>query len=95
MYRTQFDLSKFKSNTAEIRGIWSNDNNGVDILINDKGTGYFMPVVAYYGMFQFAITEGFKDGINTLDFIVNNVNAPTGLKVELNGLAELKEFVFY
>ena len=88
VYRTQFDLSKFKSNTAVIRGLWSTDNNGVDILINGKSTGYFTPIEAYYGMFPFEITEGFVDGINTLDFIVNNVNAPTGLRVELNGQAE-------
>ncbi len=94
VYRTQFDLSKFKHKTAVIRGLWSSDNNGVDILINGKSTGFYTPIVAYYGMFPFEITEGFVEGINTLDFVVNNVNAPTGLRVEINGQAEPKEFVF-
>ena len=94
VYRTEFDLSKFKHNTAVIRGLWSSDNNGVDILINGRSTGYYTPIEAYYGMFPFEITEGFVEGINTLDFVVNNVNAPTGLRVELNGQADPKEFVF-
>lgn len=93
VYRTKFDLSKFKYKTAVIRGLWSSDNNGVDILINGKSTGFYTPVVAYYGMFPFEITEGFTEGINTLDFVVNNVNAPTGLRVEINGQADPKEFV--
>ena len=93
VYRTKFDLSKFKYNSAVIRGLWSSDNNGVDILINGKSTGFYTPIEAYYGMFPFEITEGFVEGINTLDFVVNNVNAPTGLRVELNGQADPKEFV--
>lgn len=93
VYRTRFDLSKFKHKSAVIRGLWSSDNNGVDILINGKSTGFFTPIEAYYGMFPFEITEGFVEGINTLDFVVNNVNAPTGLRVELNGQADPKEFV--
>ncbi|MBK8552406.1 MAG: hypothetical protein IPL53_15590 [Ignavibacteria bacterium] len=94
VYRTQFDLSKFKYETAEIRGLWSTDNNGVNILINGKSTGFFTPTNAYYGMFPFEITEGFTEGINTLDFIVYNINAPTGIRVEINGQAEPKEYVF-
>lgn len=93
VYRTQFDLSKFKHKTAVIRGLWSTDNNGVNILINGNSTGYFTPTNAYYGMFPFEITDGFTEGINTLDFIVYNINAPTGLRVEINGQAEPKEFV--
>lgn len=94
VYRIQFDLTKFKPNTAVIKGLWSSDNNGLDILINNKSTGHFTPVEAYYGMFPFEINEGFSDGINTIDFVVYNINAPTGLRVELNGLAEPKEYVY-
>lgn len=92
VYRLCFDLSKFKPNTAEIWGSWSTDNNGVDILINGKGTGYITPLEAYYGMFPFNIDDGFTEGINTIDFIVYNYNAPTGLRVEIKGIAEPKEF---
>jgi hypothetical protein len=95
VYRTQFDLSKFKAETAVIKGLWSSDNNGIDILINGISTGYYTPIEAYYGMFPFEISEGFNNGINTIDFVVNNVNAPTGLRVILNGQADPKEYVFY
>lgn len=93
VYRTVFDLSHFKHKTAVIRGLWSTDNNGMDILINGKSTGYRTPVEAYYGMFPFEITEGFNEGLNTLDFVVYNINAPTGLRVELNGQAYPMEYV--
>lgn len=94
IYRIQFDLSKFKSNTAVIYGLWSSDNNGMDILINNKSTGYYTPIEAYYGMFPFEIKSGFSDGINSIDFVVYNVNAPTGLRVEITGKAEPKEYVY-
>ncbi|HMR40146.1 MAG TPA: hypothetical protein PKA90_06910 [Ignavibacteria bacterium] len=93
IYRTTFDLSHFKHNTAVIRGLWSSDNNGVDILINGKSTGYGTPIEAYYGMFPFEITGGFTEGINTLEFVVYNINGPSGLRVELNGEAYPKEYV--
>ncbi len=94
IYRIRFDLSKFKPETAIIRGLWSSDNNGVDILINGNSTGYITPIEAYYGMFPFEIKSGYTGGINTIDFVVNNVNAPTGLRVEIKGMAEPKEFVY-
>ncbi len=84
VYRMSFDLSAFKPKTAVITGIWSTDNNGVDILINGKSTGYFTPSNAFrFGMFGFAIRDGFVDGINTIDFAVYNLNAPTGIRVEI------------
>ncbi len=95
IYRIQFDLSKFKSNTAVIAGLWSTDNNGLNILINSKSTGYFTPIEAYYGMFPFEIKSGFVDGINTIDFVINNINAPTGLRVEITGKADPKEYVYF
>ncbi|MDQ3022234.1 MAG: hypothetical protein M3R36_16925 [Bacteroidota bacterium] len=93
VYRIQFDLSKFKAGTAIIAGLWSTDNNGLDILINNKSTGYFTPIEAYHGMFPFEIRSGFADGINTIDFVVYNINAPTGLRVEITGKADPKEYV--
>lgn len=92
VYRIKFDLSKFKPNTAIIRGLWSTDNNGVDILINTKSTGYITPIEAYYGMFPFEINNGFVEGLNSIEFVVFNINAPTGLRVEIDGVAEPKEF---
>jgi hypothetical protein len=94
VYRLRFDLTHFKPNTARISGLWSTDNNGVDILINGKRTGFFTTFEAFRdGMFPFEILTGFKDGVNTIDFVVNNDFAPTGLRVEIKGTAESKEFV--
>src|SRR5947207_6327797 len=39
-YNLSFSLYGFKPETAEIRGSWTTDNNGVDILINSKSTGF-------------------------------------------------------
>ncbi len=94
IYRVTFDLGKFKPNTAVITGAWSSDNSGVDILINGKSSGYSTPLEAFkFGMFLFEIKSGFGDHINTIDFVVYNYNAPTGIRVELTGKAEPKEFV--
>jgi len=93
VYRISFDLSKFKHKTAVIKGLWSSDNNGMDILINGQSTGYITPIEAYYGMFPFEINSGFTEGINTIDFVIYNVNACAGLRVEIRGMADPKEFV--
>lgn len=94
VYRITFDLSAFKPHTAVVTGIWSTDNNGVDILINGKSTGYFTPSNAFaFGMFPFEINDGFVDGVNTIDFAVYNINAPTGIRVEITGKADPKEYV--
>jgi hypothetical protein len=93
VYRIVFDLTTFKSNTAIITGLWSTDNDGVDILINGKKTGNETPLWAYFNFFPFEINQGFTDGLNTIDFVVYNVNGPTGLRVEITGRAEPKEYV--
>lgn len=87
VYRLTFDLTSFHYNTAEITGFWSTDNNGVDILINGASTGYQTPYEAFYDVSPFYVNTGFKQGINTIDFIVYNGFAPTGLRVEIKGTA--------
>lgn len=92
IYRITFDLRNFKPNTAVIKGIWTTDDNGVDILINGRSTENFTPLSAFYGMFPFVINSGFTDGINTVDFVVNNVVSSSGIRVEINGEAEPKNY---
>jgi hypothetical protein len=87
VYRLTFDLTTFIYNTAEIAGFWSTDNNGVDILINGSSTGYQTPFEAFYGVSPFYINTGFQPGLNSIDFIVYNGFAPTGLRVEIKGTA--------
>jgi hypothetical protein len=90
-YRTTFNLTGLDPTTAVITGQWTSDNAGTDILLNGASThnsqdGNFG---AWAG--TFTITGIFQDGINTLDFVVNNAGSsvnPTGLRVELSGTAD-------
>ncbi len=89
-YRTTFDLSGFNVGTASIKGLWGADNTGIKILLNGVDTGN--PGVANLASFTpFSITAGFVAGINTLDFIVENLSGgsgnPSGLRVEMTGTA--------
>lgn len=88
-YRTTFDLTGFYPSTATITGGWSSDNNGLQILLNGVDTGN--PGTSFtqfsIGFAPFSITTGFKPGINTLDFLVNNGGGPTALRVEMTGTA--------
>src|SRR5204862_5412252 len=81
-YNLSFSLYGFKPETAEIRGSWTTDNNGVDILINSKSTGFSTQYAAFAaGFYPFQIMEGFIDDINNISFVVYNREPPTGLRV--------------
>lgn len=83
VYRLYFDLTGHDLNSTIIKGGWSTDNNGIDILINGSSTGNATPYEAFErGLFPFEINSGFVNGINAIDFVVNNGFAPTGLRVE-------------
>lgn len=93
VYTLTFSLHEFKPETAEIRGYWTTDNNGVDILINNKSLGYQTAYNSFaFGFFPFEIKGGFTDGFNTISFVVYNGEAPTGLRVVIQGEAEPKDF---
>lgn len=63
----------------------------MDILINGNSLGFTTPSNAYaIGFFPFSISSGFVAGLNNLDFVVaNSGGGPTGLRVEMNGTANL------
>lgn len=90
-YRTTFDLTGLDPASAIIRGNWSADNTGLDILINGISIGATTPIDAYLtGFTPFTVSGGFRAGVNTLDFLVNNEafrNGPTALRVEMTGTA--------
>lgn len=79
-YRTTFDLTGFDASTAALIGQWSVDNAGVDILINGHSTG--QTVASFNAFNSFSVASEFISGINTIDFVVNNYDGPTGLRVE-------------
>lgn len=86
-YQTTFDLTGLNPATAVIMGEWTADNEGVNILINGISTGITTPTDAFTGFTPFTISSGFQNGINTLDFEVENDGNATGLRVELSGTA--------
>jgi hypothetical protein len=92
IYQVTFNLTGLNPNSAIITGQWTSDNDGVNILINGKGTGYTTPIEAFYQFYNFTIRSGFVSGLNTLDFVVDNYNeggwaGPTALRVEMSGTA--------
>ncbi len=92
-FRTTFDLTGFDPAKARIEGKWSVDNTGVDIVLNGDSLG-IVNGAGFGGFSDFMIESGFVEGVNTLDFVVNNaapdVN-PAGLRVEMNGTVELPD----
>lgn len=86
-YQTTFSLTGFDISTAAIDGRWITDNSGVDIILNGHHLGLLNKgnVNAWT---TFSIASGYYlEGINTLDFIVQNDGGPTGLRAELTGTA--------
>lgn len=81
-YRTTFDLTGLNPNTAVLQGNFSSDNNTVNVLINGASTGITSSSAGYTSLTPFSINSGFVNGINTLDFIVNNEDSPSGLLTE-------------
>lgn len=91
IYRLEFDLTDLDATTARVIGRWTSDNAGTAIRLNGLNLG-----LSNDGNFSalatpFAITNGFVEGTNTLDFVVNNAPSganPTGIRIELSGSAD-------
>ena len=90
VYRTTFDLTGVVLGNLSINGKWSTDNAGLDILLNGSSTG-FANTAQFGSMTPFTLDNGFINGLNTLDFVINNganesdAPGPTGLRVEFDG----------
>lgn len=85
VYRTTFDLTGRDTNTVIIVGRWASDNWGTSVAVN--GVSVNVPASTSFGAWTaFTITSAdapFLEGLNTIDFTVNNASAgPTGLRVE-------------
>lgn len=81
VYRTTFVLTAEQVSTFKIVGQWGADNYGSDILLNGTSLGLKAP--SYNPLTAFTVTSGFMAGENTLDFKVNDIGCPNGLRVEL------------
>ena len=94
-YETTFTISGLNPGTASITGRFAIDNELVGILLNGSSLGisYSNSGGASYGAwhsFTIRPSAGFRNGENTLDFVVNNDNGPTGLRVEMTASARLR-----
>jgi hypothetical protein len=86
-FQTTFDLTGFYPSTAVLTGEWASDNCS-QIWLNGAYTGTeITPGACLSAMHPFTITSGFQAGINTLNFVVNNTDGPTGLIVSISGTA--------
>lgn len=85
VYRTSFNLMGVTLSGVSIVGKWCSDNDGVRIVLNGVDTG--IPPSAFeqfeLAFAPFIISSGFVLGLNTLDFVVNNGEGPTALRVEM------------
>jgi hypothetical protein len=90
VYRTTFDLTGVPLANLTINGQWATDNQGLDMLLNGESLGY-TNTAQFGGFTPFTLDTGFVNGVNTLDFVLNNGSGeadapgPTGLRVEFEG----------
>jgi len=90
VYRVTFNLSGFDLSTVKLMGQWACDSEGTDIKINGISTGNKVPPYPPQpseSWHSFTISQGFVDGQNTLDFLINRSSGkyPTGLRAEIAG----------
>jgi hypothetical protein len=96
-YETTFDLTGYDLSQVTVVGAWSVDNTGLDILVNGNSTGLQNTAqFVVWTPFTLTAANGLQDGMNILDFIVNNAPAtpnPTGLRVDLRGVVPIQRGV--
>jgi hypothetical protein len=91
IYSTTFDLTGFDLNTVSIAGLWSSDNQGLDILINGVSLGFTSANTQFaIGFASFLINSNFVSGINTIDFVIFNDGGPTALRTQMIGTGDLQ-----
>jgi hypothetical protein len=81
--RTSFSLDEDPVN-FRINGRMSADDGVLDILVNGVSTGFSSGGSTNYHSPPFTLTGPFRIGVNTIDFLVVNVNAAMGLRVDLS-----------
>ncbi len=85
VYRTTVDLTGRDLSRVRLAGRWSSDNSS-QIRVNGATTVSVTGVEHFFFWTPFTLdstTAQFVNGVNTIDFIVNNAaSGPTGLRVE-------------
>ncbi len=80
VYKTTFTLPDFSS--ASIAGQLSVDDTVTDIFINGVSIGIPTPLGSWGTLSLFSIAKGFVVGVNTIEFKINSIGGPTGLRVD-------------
>lgn len=78
-YRLTFNMTGLNAATASISGSWATDNLGT-IFFNGVNTG--ITTGTFADLTAFSITSGFSAGLNTLDFQIQDITAPTAFRVD-------------
>ncbi len=85
-YETTFSLTGFDPSTAVLTGLWAADNS-VDMYLNGNLVGSITGLNGFQTLQPFTVSSDFDSGLNTLDFVVHNPSAVTGLLVDISGTA--------
>ncbi len=87
-FRTTFSLAGLDPSTAKITALIGADNGIADIKLNGVSLGISGGSLG--SLMGITMATGFRSGLNTLDFIVNNDKSggPTALMVSETGTAE-------
>lgn len=87
-YRTTFDLTGFDPTSARLTVRVAVDDALANIVLNGQNLG--LSASGFSAFTPLAVNSGFVAGVNTLDFVINNLgNAPnpSGLRVEFQTTA--------
>jgi len=85
VYRTQF------TGNTPFGGQYSSDNQLYEVFLNATlVTSFPLNGATDYDQWTiFNITGGLNSGVNTLDFVVQNISGPTGFRVEFSAVPEI------
>jgi len=85
-YTLSFDLTGLNPATARITGSWGVDNYGVAYI---NGQAFSTNSIGFSSPTAFSITSGFKPGLNTITFMVEDYGAPAAFVVSgISGTAD-------
>jgi len=88
IYRTTFDLTGMNPATAVVNGLVASDNWLENVVINGVPLGITAGFENFRYFTPFTISGGFVTDLNLLDFVVRNGSGPTGLRVQMTGVAD-------
>ncbi|HMJ91177.1 MAG TPA: Ig-like domain-containing protein, partial [Candidatus Acidoferrum sp.] len=89
VYQTSFIIDSADPAHAQIDGNWASDNEALDIRLNGVSLGISnMVSAAFRNFYPFVVTNGFVQGLNSIEFVISNgpASGPTGLRVEMRGV---------